>query len=70
MIEAQKGLEGVVVTDPEKIINDFKNNNLFRPMDGSQYSLAGQVPRVAPELAERYVEIREAMRRRKQFEES
>ena len=71
MIEAQKQLDGIAVVEPEQVINDFKNNHLFRPMPGdNDYNLTGQVPKVNSELAQKYVEIREAMRKRKRFEDA
>lgn len=71
MIEAQKHLDGVAVVEPEKVINDFRNNHLFRPMLGdNDYALLGQVPRVNQELASKYIEIRDAMRRRKNLEQA
>lgn len=71
MIEAQKQLDGIAVVEPEQVINDFKNNHLFRPMPGdNDYNILGQVPRVNQELAAKYVEIRDAMRRRKHLEEA
>lgn len=36
----------------------------------NDYNLVGQVPKVNSELALKYVEIREAMRKRKSFEEA
>lgn len=33
MINAQRDLEGVVVSDPEKILNDFRNNHNIQAMD-------------------------------------
>ena len=52
MIEAHKKLDGVAVIDPDKIINDFKNNHLYRPApDANEYNLVGEVPRVNPDLA-------------------
>ena len=71
MIEAQKQLEGIAVVEPEQVINDFKNHHLFRPMPGdNDYNLLGQVPKVNSELAAKYIEIRDAMRRRKHLEDA
>ena len=36
----------------------------------NDYNLTGQVPKVNSELAQKYVEIREAMRKRKRFEDA
>ena len=36
----------------------------------SDYNLLGQVPKVNSELAAKYIEIRDAMRRRKHLEEA
>lgn len=69
MIEAQKQLVGVAVCDAGKVIEDFKNNKLYYPMPGEDgYSLTGQVPKVNYELAEKYVAMREEIKRRKALE--
>ena len=69
MIEAQKRLEGVIVSDPDKVIHDFKNNKLFRrARDEDEYDLLGGVPLVKNELAQRYIEMKETIRRRELFE--
>ena len=71
MVEAQKQLEGVVVSDPEKVLTDFRNNRLFRPAPGEDdYDLLGKVPKVNAELAKRYIEMREIARRRQLFEQT
>ena len=53
MIEANKKLDGIAVIDPDKIINDFKSNNLYRPepANSNDYNILGEVPRVGPDLA-------------------
>lgn len=70
MIQAQRQLDGVAVCDAEKVIDDFKNNKLYHPMPGEDYMLSGQVPKVNHELAEKYVEMREAIRRRKALQQA
>ena len=60
LIEAQKQLEGVTVVDPDKVINDFKNNKLYQPaLEADDYDFTNKVPTVSKELAERYVEMRQ-----------
>lgn len=66
LIEAQKQLEGVTVVDPDKVINDFKNNKLYQPaLEADDYDFTNQVPTVSKELAQRYVEMRQQIRRQR-----
>ena len=57
--------------DAEKIIQDFRLNPIFNPMkDVNDYNIVGQVPKVNQKLAQKYVEMRDAMRKRKELEEA
>ena len=59
MIEAEKKLTGVVVSDPERVIEDFYNTKLYKPAPGpGDYNLVGHIPKVNSELASKYVEMK------------
>ena len=63
MMEAQKKLDGVVINDPERVIEDFRNTKLYKPAPGpGDYNLIGRVPKVNSELATKYVEMKETIR--------
>ena len=71
MIQCQKQLDGLAVVDAEKIIQDFKLNPIFNPAkDENDYNIVGQVPLVNQKLAQKYVEMRDAMRKRKELQEA
>ena len=54
--------------DAEKIISDFKLNPIFNPAKNEHdYNIVGQVPIVNQKLAQKYVEMRDAMRKRKEL---
>lgn len=71
LIEAEKKLDGVVVNDPSKVIEDFKNTKLYRPAPtDTDYNLIGDVPKVNSELARRYVEMKETVRKQRIIHEA
>ena len=60
MIEAEKKLEGIVVSDPVRVLEDFHNTKLYKPALGpGNYNLVGEVPKVNDELATKYLEMKE-----------
>mmetsp|Transcript_25176 Transcript_25176/g.33728 ORF Transcript_25176/g.33728 Transcript_25176/m.33728 type:complete len:89 (+) Transcript_25176:301-567(+) len=71
LIEADKKLEGVVVSDPSKVIEDFKNTKLYKPAPGpGNYNIVGSVPKVNDDLAKKYVGMKETIRRQRMFQEA
>lgn len=64
MIEAEKKLDGVVVNDAFRVIEDFHNSKLYNPAHGSgDYNIVGNVPKVNSELAMKYIEMKDAIKR-------
>jgi len=54
----------VVVSDADRVIEDFHNTKLWRPAPGEDdYNLSGKVQKVNVELAQRYLEMKAVVKR-------
>ena len=52
MIQAETKLDGVVISDAERVIEDFHNTKLYKDAaDQDEYNFAGHVPKVNLDLA-------------------
>lgn len=66
MMQIQKPLEGIAVLDTEKAIQNFKSNSQLShdaaPKPVIDYNLAGTAPKLAQNLANKYLKMRYALK--------